>query len=57
MNRKEHKERHGMLHSRLDELIADYIQNPKTKKSLSKTTLVEFLEWSSIQAEEPDHEV
>ena len=47
MNKKEHKERHKLLHRELDELIADYIQN--TKKSLQETNLIEFMEWSYEQ--------
>ena len=51
MNRKEHIVRHKKLHKSLDELIADYICC--TKKMLTDTTLMEFMEWSYQQTINP----
>lgn len=42
-----HQERHIFLHKYLDELLADFIMH--TEKLPSKTTLVEFMEWSYSQ--------
>jgi hypothetical protein len=52
--RQNHIERHKYLHSHLDELVADMIIN--TKKSLSKTSVMELIEWSHKQTENPDEE-
>jgi len=52
MNLVAHKARHVELHAHLDELIADFIQH--TDKRPSNTTLMEFLQWSSRQCENPD---
>lgn len=49
--RFEHKERHELLHNHLDELIADFIKH--TSKLPSKTSLIEFLEWSYEQTINP----
>ena len=51
MTKEEHKQRHIKLHENLDELIGDYIS--QTKKMLSKTTIMELIEWSHQQTIEP----
>lgn len=51
MNYKEHKERHTKLHRSLDELAADFITH--TGKRPSNSTLLEFMEWSAQQMENP----
>lgn len=48
MTAEEHRERHKMLHALLDELLACYICTSKGK-SLSTTTLMDFLQWSFRQ--------
>ena len=48
-----HKERHIELHKMLDELIADYITN--TKGMPSQNTILDLMQWSHKQTEEPDH--
>ena len=54
MTLKEHKERHLKLHEELDELIADFITH--NEKSLSDTTIMEFLTWSYKETLEPTEE-
>jgi len=51
MNNKDHKEVHHELHEALDELAADYMEH--TGKLLSKTSVVELLEWSFEQTKDP----
>jgi len=51
MNEKEHKGRHEELHKYLDELVADFIQN--TGAILSKTTVIELMDWSFAQTKKP----
>jgi hypothetical protein len=51
--RLNHRGRHQLLHSHLDELVADWITH--TKKLPSKSTVLELMEWSSKQAKRPDH--
>lgn len=51
MTPDEHQARHKLLHEHLDELIADYIAH--TKKTLTKTTLMDFLKWSHTQTIKP----
>ena len=55
MDNDEHKHRHIELHRNLDELITDFISN--SKASISKTTLIELIEWSHKQTVEPDHQL
>lgn len=43
-----HKARHKKLHSALDELVADYLEDTKHKLP-SKTTVLELLQWSAEQ--------
>ena len=51
MTSEEHKKRHEELHKSFDELLADFIE--QTGKVPSKTTLMEFLEWSYEQTQHP----
>lgn len=55
MTRAEHIARHLELHRALDELLADFIRHQPLDnfKSLSETTLLEFLRWSCLQTIEP----
>jgi len=48
---EEHRERHQMLHKRLDELIADWIG--QTKCLPSKNTVLELMTWSNEQCKKP----
>jgi len=54
MNKKEHIERHKLLHKNLDELIADYVS--MTRKLLSESTIFELMEWSHEQTKNPTTE-
>lgn len=54
MNKEQHKHRHVELHRMLDELLADYIKH--TNKLLSKSSLIELMEWSFKQTTNPDEE-
>lgn len=49
---EQHKQRHVELHRALDELVADFITH--TGKLPSKSTLIELMEWSHKQTQEPD---
>lgn len=51
MTREEHKKRHRQLHRYLDELVGDFIQH--TEGLPSKTTVLELMEWSHVQTEDP----
>lgn len=51
MKKKKHIERHILLHTHLDELFADFIDN--TKELPSKTTVAELMEWSHKQTINP----
>ena len=50
---KEHMDRHVLLHSCLDELIADWIDSGPSRYP-SKGTILELMQWSSGQAKRPD---
>lgn len=52
MTEKEHKRRHIKLHRELDELVADYISC--TEKSLSKSFILDLIEWSYQQTKNPE---
>ena len=52
MTKEKHIERHRMLHDRLDELVADLITH--TKGLPSRATVLELMEWSAKQVENPD---
>lgn len=51
MTNEEHKERHVELHRKLDELLADFIE--QTGKRVSATSLLELLQWSFEQTKNP----
>lgn len=51
MDIAKHKQRHIELHRYLDELSADFIGH--TGKLPSKTTIMEFMEWSFEQTKSP----
>ena len=52
VNKAEHIKRHKKLHGSLDELVADFIGH--TKKYPSKTSIMEFMEWSAKQIVNPN---
>jgi len=55
ISKEKHIERHKKLHMYLDELVADYIAcQPLDGKSLTDTTLMEFLQWSANQLSSPE---
>ena len=56
MNKKEHQERHNLLHEKLDELVADYIEQTKDT-AISKTPIIDLMIWSGQQKKEVDHKV
>jgi hypothetical protein len=51
MTPEEHKAKHIELHKKLDELIADFID--QTDNSLSKTSVMELIKWSYEQTKNP----
>ena len=51
MTKEEHIRKHEALHKSLDELVADFIGH--TKNLPSETTLMEFMQWSHEQTENP----
>ena len=51
MTPNEHKEIHVQLHKSLDELLADFLE--QTGKLLSQTTIMELIEWSYRQTQNP----
>jgi len=51
MTQLEHTQRHIELHKSVDELMADFIHH--TNKLPSKTTLMEFTQWSYSQTIKP----
>ncbi len=51
MTPEEHRQRHVLLHSYLDELVADMIKH--TFALPSKTTVTELIEWSHSQTIKP----
>jgi len=48
----EHKARHELLHTHLDELVADFIT--KTDGRPSKSTIMELMSWSHKQTLSPE---
>jgi len=48
---EEHKKRHQELHKYFDELFADFIFH--TEQLPSKTTVMEFMQWSDKQCRNP----
>ena len=55
MTKEEHMARHKKLHGFLDELIADFITH--TKELPSRTSLMDFMTWSSEQIANPTPDV
>jgi hypothetical protein len=51
MTRKEHQKVHQELHNKLDELVADFINH--TKKFPSSATVLELMQWSAEQIDNP----
>ena len=51
MNKEAHRQRHIELHTRLDELVADFIFH--TGKSLEDTSVMELIGWSYCQKIKP----
>lgn len=51
MTQKKHKEIHEKFHRNLDEMMAEFIM--QTGKLPSKTSLMEFVEWSYAQMQNP----
>ena len=51
MTEAEHKSRHLELHDALDALLADFIGH--TERLPSETTVMELLEWSFGQTQNP----
>lgn len=54
MTTEEHKQRHIELHQALDELVADFVNH--TEKLLSTTTVMELVQWSYQQTQNPDED-
>lgn len=54
MTREQHKRRHKLLHRNLDELIADFIACGPLGKALARTSVIELMEWSAKQQENPE---
>jgi hypothetical protein len=52
MDPEEHKTLHRALHSSLDELVADMVKH--TQASLKRTSVLELIQWSAKQTEEPN---
>ena len=57
MTKEQHRERHILLHSSLDELLADFITH--TGSLPSKTAIIDLMIWSHKQTLEdgPDHNI
>ena len=54
MTKEEHIARHKELHTMLDKLVADMISH--SKMLLSRTTVLELMEWSYKQTINPKEE-
>jgi hypothetical protein len=54
MTVEDHQKIHKALHTCLDELVADFINH--TKNLLSKTSIMELVQWSYQQTIEPTEE-
>ena len=50
---EEHRARHVQLHKYLDELVADFLTHNPSRLP-SKTTLMEFMQWTYQQTINPD---
>lgn len=55
MTTEEHRQRHVGLHLALDELVADWARHQPHdgSKLYSNTTIMELIEWSYQQTQEP----
>jgi addiction module HigA family antidote len=51
-----HRRRHRELHEAVDELFADYIINHPDYLGFTSMPIMQLLEWSAKQMENPDHE-
>lgn len=52
-SREELIEIHKALHGALDRLAACYLESSKDGKMLTNTSVMEFIEWSYKQTQEP----
>ena len=52
MDKQQHMDKHIILHTMLDELVADYILHQK--RLLSETTVLELIRWSYKQTISPE---
>ena len=52
-NKKEHKERHQLLHMYLDELFADYVLHHPKQHQFLKIPLEDLITWSHQQTIKP----
>jgi hypothetical protein len=50
---EEHKSRHVHLHSALDELFADYIEQHPNESKFTQMPLIKLIRWSKEQTENP----
>lgn len=53
MDKEKHQKRHLMLHTALDELLADYITHGEGS---IKNSIFALVAWSCSQTLKPDHE-
>jgi len=53
LTRDEHRARHEQLHRGFDELMADYLAHNRDALP-SNTTLMDLVQWSFKQTQEPD---
>lgn len=58
MTHDEHRKRHKLLHSMLDELLADFIRHnePDPEHGYIDRPISELMEWSHQQTIEPQEE-
>jgi hypothetical protein len=49
---EEHQKRHVLLHGAFDELVADFLEHHREKMP-STTTVMELMQWSHRQTQEP----
>jgi hypothetical protein len=54
--KERHLNRHKYLHYRLDELVADFIEENETKLP-STTTVLELMSWSAAECKRLEQEV
>lgn len=52
---EEHKKRHQLLHKHLDELAADFVMI--NNKNFSKSSILQLIEWSYKQTQNPEGEI